>query len=56
LDEGRPVILNTNYMSSVPTDGLIKGDGGSGHAYMVEGISHRTSLTFDTGLRYLATS
>ncbi|GAA0913323.1 hypothetical protein GCM10009552_29150 [Rothia nasimurium] len=39
LDEGRPVVLNTNYMSSVPTDGLIKGDGGSGHAYMVEGIS-----------------
>lgn len=39
LDEGRPVLLNTNYMKTMPTDGLIKGDGGSGHAYMVEDIS-----------------
>lgn len=38
LAEGRPVLLNTNFVPTVPHDGLIQGDRGSGHAYMVEGI------------------
>lgn len=39
LKEGRPVLLTTNYVRTVPTDGLIQGDNGVGHAYIVEGVS-----------------
>lgn len=39
LKEGRPVVLSTNFMKTVPTDGLIQGDRGVGHVYIVEGVS-----------------
>lgn len=46
LGEGRPMLLNTNPMKDMPTDGLVKGEWSdadpskrSGHAYMVEGVS-----------------
>ncbi|WP_139382680.1 hypothetical protein [Luteibacter sp. 22Crub2.1] len=31
--------MSTNYMKTVPNDGLIQGDHGVGHVYMVEGVS-----------------
>jgi len=39
LKDGRPVILSTNYMKSKPSDGLVQGDNGSGHVYILEGVS-----------------
>lgn len=51
LQEGRPVLLSTNYMKDVPTDGLIKGDGNSGHVYMVEGVAKDASGNVELTLR-----
>jgi hypothetical protein len=39
LKEGRPMLLSTNPMPEKMNDGLVQGDRGGGHAYMVEGIS-----------------
>jgi hypothetical protein len=33
------MLLSTNPMKDMPTDGLVKGDQNSGHAYMLEGVS-----------------
>ena len=46
IEDGRPVLLATNPMKEMPTDGLIKGNYygpsspfNSGHAYAVEGVA-----------------
>jgi len=46
LQEGRPMMLNTNGMKTMPNDGLVKGDwdetldrASTGHAYMLERVS-----------------
>ena len=39
IKEGRPMLLSTNPTKDMPTDGLVKGDKNSGHAYMLEGVS-----------------
>jgi len=41
LKEGRPLLLATNPMKDIPTDGLVKGDAhiNAGHEYMLEDIS-----------------
>lgn len=51
LQEGRPVLLSTNYMKDVPNDGLIKGDGNSGHVYMVEGATKDAAGNVELTLR-----
>lgn len=39
IKDGRPMLLSTNPMKDMPTDGLVKGDANSGHAYMLEGVT-----------------
>jgi hypothetical protein len=39
IKDGRPMLLSTNPMKEMPTDGLVKGDNGHGHAYMLEGVA-----------------
>ena len=58
IKEGRPVLLATNPMKDVPTDGLVQGryvgEGSrfnSGHAYTVEGISRTADGSVSLMLR-----
>ena len=58
IKEGRPVLLATNPMKDVPTDGLVKGEYygegnrlNSGHAYTVEGISRKADGSVSLTLR-----
>ena len=39
LKAGRPVLLSSNFVKTMPTDGLIQGDHGAGHVYIMEGVS-----------------
>ena len=58
INEGRPVLLATNPMKDMPTDGLVRGtyagEGNrfnSGHAYTVEGISREADGSVSLTLR-----
>ena len=58
INEGRPVLLATNPMKDMPTDGLVRGtyvgEGNrfnSGHAYTVEGISRAADGAVSLTLR-----